>query len=299
MLFMEEQAKHPKAVIFDINAPYQELWEASGVKDKYLDWVDERIWHLVDNLYTYDPYETALDEYKASIQMLAYTTTELMAQFCAGGFRWISTDKARFLSPTIDLETIIRNRALNENGSIGEYFEPVKFGVWDFLEVSEYTKSWIETQKLNRQQVSYLLWSAKKALNLLKADERISGFTDLALSEPSILDGYIRCESPIESILYMQLVMDELRPPVLRNQYWIDSYRVDFAIPGVFIAIECDGKKYHDEVTDFERDRRLMAKGWRVLRFSSEKIITDPSYCSSRIYDEYPWRTINSKSEAG
>jgi hypothetical protein len=205
---MQEHAKHPKAIIFEIDAPFQVLWESSGVKDVYLDWINDRISKLVDNLHTYDPYEITLAEYKAAIQELAYTTTELIAQFCAGGFRWISTDKARFLSPTVDLETIIRDRAFYEQGSVGEYFEPVKFGVWEFLEVSEYTKSWIEAQKLNKQQISYLLWSAKKALKLLKADERISGFTDLALSESAILDGYVKCQSPIESILYMQLVVD-------------------------------------------------------------------------------------------
>jgi very-short-patch-repair endonuclease len=240
-----------------------------------------------------------LAEYKAAIQELAYTTTELMAQFCAGGFRWSSTDKARFLSPTVDLETIVRDRALHKKGSIGAYFEPVKYGVWEFLEVSEYTKSWIEAQKLNKRQISYLLWSAQKVLKLLKADERISGFTDLALSESNILDGYVKCESPIESILYMQLVMDGLRPPSLESQYHIGSYRVDFAIPQGSIAIECDGKKYHDGMLDAERDMTLKKTGWTVLRFPSEKIIIDPSYCSARIHDEYPWRLINSKSEAG
>jgi very-short-patch-repair endonuclease len=144
-----------------------------------------------------------------------------------------------------------------------------------------------------------LLWSAKKALKLLKADERISGFTDLALSEPNILDGYVKCETPIESILYMQLVMDGLRPPMLESQRWIDSYRVDFAIPHGYIAIECDGKKYHDPISDAERDTKLRKLGWRVLRFPAEKIITDPSYCSARIHDEYPWRLVNSKPQAG
>lgn len=294
-----ENSRQPKVIIFDIDAPFQELWEASGVKEVYFDWVNDRIYKLVDNLYTYDPYEITLTQYKAAIQELSYTTTELMAQFCAGGFRWISTDKARFLSPTVDLETIIRERALYEKGSVGEYFEPIKFGVWEFLEVSEYTKSWIEAQKLNKQQISYLLWSAQKVLKLLKADERISGFTDLALSEPNVLDGYIKCESPIESILYMQLVMDELRPPLLKSQFWIGSYRVDFAIPDVFIAIECDGKKYHDSILDAERDVKLKKLGWTVLRFPSDKIITDPSYCSARIHDEYPWRVVQKKSRAG
>lgn len=291
--------RQPKDTIFEINAPFQELWESSGVKDVYLEWVNERIYKLVDNLYSYDPYEITLVEYKAAIQELAYTTTELMAQLCAGGFRWISTDKARFLSPTVDLETIIRDRTRYEKGSVGEYFESVKFGVWEFLEVSEYTKSWIEAQKLNKEQISYLLWSAQKALKLLKADERILGFTDLALSEPNILDGYIKCESPIESILYMQLVMDELRPPLLKSQFWIGSYRVDFAIPDVFIAIECDGKKYHDTILDAERDMKIKKLGWTVLRFPSDKIIIDPSYCSARIHDEYPWRVVQKKSKAG
>lgn len=292
---MQQSVKHPKAIIFEIDAPFHELWESSGVKDAYLEWVDERIYQLVDSLSGYDPYQVTLGEYKASIQMLAYTTTELMAQFCAGGFRWISTDKARFLSPTVDLETIIRDRA----GRPGEYFESVKFGVWEFLEVSEYTKSWIEAQKLDKQQIAYLLWSAKKALNLLKADERISGFTNLALSDSEILDGYRKCASPIESILYMQLVVDGLRPPMLINQYQIDSYRVDFAIPDGHVVIECDGKKYHDPLADALRDKRLSELGWRVLRFSSEKIIMDSSYCSFRVHDEYPWRSIISKSKPG
>ncbi|GAB4495634.1 MAG: hypothetical protein Fur0016_31870 [Anaerolineales bacterium] len=292
---MESSIKHPRAIIYNIDAPFHILWESSGVKNAYLEWVDERIYQVVDSLSGYDPYESTLAEYKASIQMLAYTTTELMAQFCAGGFRWISTDKARFLSPTVDLEIIIRDRA----EYLGEYFESVKFGVWEFLEVSEYTKSWIESQKLNKQQTAYLLWSAQKALNLLKANERIPGFTNLALSDSEILDGYRECASPIESILYMQLVVDGLRPPMLENQYKIDTYRVDFAIPNGKVVIECDGKKYHDPLADALRDKRLGESGWRVLRFPSDKIIMDPSFCSSRVHDEYPWRSIISKSKTG
>ena len=110
---MQERSKHPQASIYEIDAPFQELWESSGVKSAYLEWVNERIWKLVDNLYTYDPYEMLLDEYKASIQMLAYTTTELMAQFCAGGFRGVLTDKARFFSPSFGLVMIIKKRGLH------------------------------------------------------------------------------------------------------------------------------------------------------------------------------------------
>jgi very-short-patch-repair endonuclease len=294
---MTERSRKPKGIIFEIDSSFPEVWETSGVKDVYLEWVNDRINNLVDNLYTYDPDEMTLAEYRAAIQELAYTTTELMAQLCAGGFRWSSTDKARFLSPTVDLETIVRDRALHKTGSIGAYFDPVKYGVWEFLEVSETTGSWIEAQKLNTEQISYLLWSAKKALNLLRADERISGFTELVLSESKILHGYVKCESPIESILYMQLVVDGLRPPSLESQYQIGSYRVDFTIPEGFIAIECDGKKYHNSILDAERDLTLKKTGWTVLRFPSDRIITDPSYCSAQIHDLYPWRLINSNSK--
>jgi len=291
--------KHPRTIVFDVDTPFHELWLESSVQDAYLEWVDNRINQLIDNLYTYNPDEITLAEYKASIEMLAYTTTELLAQFCAGGFRWLSSDKARFLSPTVDLETVIRDRVIDDRGHLGLYFDSVKLGVWGFLEMSEYTKNWLEAKKLGKQQVSYLIWSAKKALDLLNARERIEGFTNLALSDSEILDGYCKCESPIESIFYMQLVMDGLRPPVLQNQYNIGQYRADFAIPSGQIVIECDGKKYHDAVNDAERDRKLKQMGWIVIRFLSEKILMDPSYCSSKIHDEYPWKMINSKQNTG
>ena len=114
--------KHPRNVIYDIDKPFQELWLESGVEDAYLAWVDERIYQLVDNLHKYDPYEITEREFRASLEMLSYTTTELLAQFCAGGFRWELSDKARFLSPTVDLEAAVRDRAMQNKGHVGAYF---------------------------------------------------------------------------------------------------------------------------------------------------------------------------------
>jgi very-short-patch-repair endonuclease len=286
----------PTTIIFKINKPFHDHWEASGVKDAYFELVNEKINQLVKNLNAYDPYSVTLRDYEESIQMLSFTTTELIAQFCAGGFRWMSTDKARFLSPIVDVESIIRNRALSARG-IGSYFTSVKTGVWEFLAVSEDTKSWIESQNLNKKQTAYLLWAAKHGLNLLGANERIPGYSDLALDNNEILDGYTQAESPIESILYMQLVVDGLRPPKLKSQVQIGDYRVDLAIPDSFIAIECDGEKYHNSIADVERDRNIRKQGWSILRFSAKDIMMDPTYCSERIHDEYPWRIINAKQE--
>jgi very-short-patch-repair endonuclease len=266
------------------------IWYPSETEKVYRDLINDRIDNLIENLYTYDPYTITLEEYKASIEMLAYTTTELLAKLCAGGFRWISSDKARFLSPTVDLVTIIRNRVLADRENLGDYFGSVVAGVWGFLAVSDDTNNYIEAQHLKKDQVRYLLEAAQKALYFLQADERIPGFTDLALSDDVVLDGYRNCESPIESILYMQLVMDDLRPPTLCNQWHIKDYRVDFAIPSFNIVIECDSKKYHDTILDTLRDKDLHEMGWTVIRFPSDKIMKNPRKCSDFIHDIYPWK---------
>lgn len=54
-------------------------------------------------------------------------------------------------------------------------------------------------------------------------------------------------------------------------------YRLDVAIPGDRIAIECDGWQYHGKfLADFKKDRVrqniLAVQGWMVMRFFPERI---------------------------
>lgn len=49
-------------------------------------------------------------------------------------------------------------------------------------------------------------------------------------------------------------------------QYPVGRYFVDFADPKLRIAIECDGKDWHDEEADMSRDAELRALGWTVYR---------------------------------
>lgn len=54
-------------------------------------------------------------------------------------------------------------------------------------------------------------------------------------------------------------------------------YRLDVAIPGDRIAIECDGWQYHGKfLGDFKKDRIrqniLAVQGWMVMRFFPERI---------------------------
>lgn len=49
------------------------------------------------------------------------------------------------------------------------------------------------------------------------------------------------------------------------------NYFLDFADPFKQIAIECDGKEWHDAEKDAKRDARLMEIGWTVYRIPGWK----------------------------
>ncbi|MGH2700323.1 MAG: DUF559 domain-containing protein [Actinomycetota bacterium] len=66
----------------------------------------------------------------------------------------------------------------------------------------------------------------------------------------------------------------------IRNETGVEVARVDFAYPDLRIAIECDGKKHHFGVTEWERDverrSRLAALGWLVIHVSWDMLVHDP-----------------------
>ncbi|MFZ5895324.1 MAG: DUF559 domain-containing protein [Myxococcota bacterium] len=66
------------------------------------------------------------------------------------------------------------------------------------------------------------------------------------------------------------------------------KYRLDFALirplDGVFLAIEVDGRNFHDRTLeqarlDRQRDRRLTAAGWTVIRFSGSDVHRNADGC--------------------
>jgi very-short-patch-repair endonuclease len=73
--------------------------------------------------------------------------------------------------------------------------------------------------------------------------------------------------------------------PLPEIDFWIDlphghGVEVDFAWPGLRIAVETDGRESHATHRAFEndraRDRRLTLAGWRVLRFTWRDVIERP-----------------------
>ncbi len=58
--------------------------------------------------------------------------------------------------------------------------------------------------------------------------------------------------------------------------------RVDFALPGIRLAIECDGYDTHARRPGFERDREksalLQLAGWSLLSFTAIQIRERPDW---------------------
>ena len=77
------------------------------------------------------------------------------------------------------------------------------------------------------------------------------------------------------------------------------KWRFDFAIPSLMIAVECDGGTRlkgggrHNSDSDREKLNAAAVDGWRVLRFSSYQINTNPDYCYKTLYLAIKNQTIH------
>lgn len=74
--------------------------------------------------------------------------------------------------------------------------------------------------------------------------------------------------TPIEDALWHDIRYMDLP---FYPQYPIGNCFVDFADPQRKIAIECDGKQWHDAEKDKKRDAKLGELGWTVIRFTGSQ----------------------------
>lgn len=85
---------------------------------------------------------------------------------------------------------------------------------------------------------------------------------------------------PAESVLEKRClkIIGSADLPQPKRQWWVRlsrdwTIRLDLAYPKRLIGIEADGFEFHSARPDFERDRlrqnALVARGWRILRFTS------------------------------
>jgi very-short-patch-repair endonuclease len=59
---------------------------------------------------------------------------------------------------------------------------------------------------------------------------------------------------------------------VMYPQYPALNYILDFANPGLKIALELDGRDYHDKGRDLKRDSELRKVGWTVYRITGKEM---------------------------
>jgi hypothetical protein len=82
-------------------------------------------------------------------------------------------------------------------------------------------------------------------------------------------------ESPIEDIFAWNIDKYISEDATVKAQHWVETicgkFRIDFmlSIPGLDIAVECDGKDWHDEHRDEWRDAMILGGGhadvmWRI-----------------------------------
>ena len=75
----------------------------------------------------------------------------------------------------------------------------------------------------------------------------------------------------------------------VRRQHPVAGLIVDFAVAARCLAIEIDGPLHlrpEHQATDRERDRRLVAAGWRVIRLPASAA-DDPDALFARFADEF------------
>jgi DNA helicase-2/ATP-dependent DNA helicase PcrA len=86
--------------------------------------------------------------------------------------------------------------------------------------------------------------------------------------------------TPIEEMLLEQFRAAGLSP---RVQYDISPFRVDFAFEDIRLAVEADGREWHDADRDRARDQKLSELGWQIMHFSGAEIWADARSCAEQV----------------
>lgn len=73
---------------------------------------------------------------------------------------------------------------------------------------------------------------------------------------------------------------------VLYPQYPILNFHVDFANPGIKLALEVDGQLYHDPKKDLIRDNQIRAAGWTIYRITGKEMVNTKFKDWQSFYDE-------------
>lgn len=138
----------------------------------------------------------------------------------------------------------------------------------------------IELRRARNDALEAMLGGSMKPY---KALSRI--YAGVSEYEPYIVD-WLRIFTPIEYDAWDTI--REFRLPFY-PQYPVHGVILDFADTEKKIAIECDGKNWHDKATDAARDARLASQGWTTYRITGaecRRLIDGPCALDEKLRDE-------------
>jgi hypothetical protein len=287
-IFMDEMHWRPARAVGPAHrADFESFWNKALIETHIAE-VDRLIEATVEQAEAYrDAWRSGsergeLETIVSGLEMSAYVATERLAQLCAGGINWRGSDKVRYLSPSIDFMQLItdRTRKLNDlDIQSDRYRTAIRHGSWDFVEVGLESGSWKEAMEQSASTTAYLLWSARQAVRLLGSDERVPGFTDLALEDPQILSEYRRCRRPLDAALYMYLVAAGFTPPTLQVDFSSGNQRFSLAIPDRGVGINCDTRDVNWSMRALQGSTQAEKEDWTVLSFTAFDLLIVPDAC--------------------
>lgn len=97
-----------------------------------------------------------------------------------------------------------------------------------------------------------------------------AGEASWLLGNPYDIADWINIFTPIEMAAWQDIRYFCLP---LWPQFPVGKYFADFGNPVARVALECDGKDFHDPVKDAKRDREFAKMGWRVIRAPGSQCI--------------------------
>ncbi len=108
---------------------------------------------------------------------------------------------------------------------------------------------------------------------------------------PALALADTRSQSPLETLIRLLFVRAGLVPEVLQYLVYDANGRIaarlDLAWPSLKLAVEADGRAYHDLVPALYRDReranQLEVLGWTILRFTWADLKGRPEWVVSQV----------------
>jgi very-short-patch-repair endonuclease len=95
--------------------------------------------------------------------------------------------------------------------------------------------------------------------------------------------------TPIERMMWSDI---RSLGAVFYPQYPLSGVFVDFANPVAKVAIECDGKSFHNPIKDKFRDEKLVGLGWTIYRISGSDCVKDGVFIDDDKYELSPGEVL-------